>query len=94
MAWIVYGKAFDSVPHGWILKDLEIFKLSPTIINFLQHNMRLWNTSLRLTHENGMTNTENLRIKCGIFQGDSLSPLLFCISSFTLSIQFNNAGCG
>jgi len=94
MAWIDYRKAFDSVPHGWILKALEIFKLSPTIINFLQHSMGLWNTNLRLTHANGMTNTENLRIKCGIFQGDSLSPLLFCISLIPLSIQLNNAGCG
>ena len=51
MAWIDYRKAFDSVPHGWILKALDMFKLSPTIINFLQHNMGLWNTSLRLTKE-------------------------------------------
>ena len=90
MAWIDYRKAFDSVPHGWILKVLDIFKLSPTIINFLQHNMGLWNTSLSLTH----ANTEKLRIKCGIFQGDSLSPPLFCISLIPLLIHLNNAGYG
>ena len=56
--------------------------------------MGLWNNSLRLTHANGMTNTENLRRNCGIFQGDSLSPRLFCISLITLSIQLDNAGCG
>ena len=94
MAWIDYRKAFDSVPHDWILKALEIFKLSPTIINFLQHNMGLWNTSRMLTHASGMTNTENLRIKCGIFQAGSLSPLLLCISIIPLSVQLNNAGCG
>ena len=94
MAWIDYRKAFDSVPHGWILRALDIFKLSPTIINFLQHNMRLWTTNLRLTHANGTAKTDSLRIKCGIFQGDSLSPLLFCISLIPLSIELNNAGYG
>ena len=33
-------------------------------------------------------------MKCGIFQGDSLLPLLFCISLIPLSIEFNNVGYG
>ena len=94
MALIDYRKAFDSVPHCWTLKALDMSRLSLTITNFLQHNMGLWNTSLRLTHANGTTNTESLRVKSGIFQGDSLSPLLFCISLIPLSIQPNNAGYG
>ena len=56
--------------------------------------MRLWNTNLRLTHANGTGKTDSLRIKCGIFEGDSLSPLLFCISLIPLSIELNNAGYG
>ena len=94
MAWIDYRKSFDRVPHGWILRVLDIFKLSPTIISFLQHNMRLWNTNLGLTRADGTTNTDSLRIKCGIFQGDSLSPLLFCISLIPSLIELNNAGYG
>ena len=94
MAWIEYRKAFGSVSHGRMLKALDMFKLSPTIINFLQYNMGLWNTSFRFTNANGMTKTENLQIKCGIFIGNSLSPLLFCISLIPLSIQLNSAGYG
>ena len=26
--WIDYRKAFDSVPHSWILKSLDIYKVS------------------------------------------------------------------
>ena len=69
-------EAFYSVLHGWILRIIHIFELSPTIINFLQHNLGLWKISLRLTHANGTTKAENLRIECGIFQANSLSPLL------------------
>ena len=90
MAWVDYRKAFDSVPHGWILKVLDMFKLSPTIINFLQYNMGLCKTCFRSNHANGMTKTENLRMKCGIFQGESFSPHLFSLSLIPLSIELNN----
>ena len=36
-AWIDYRKAFNSVPHSWILKALS----SPVIINFLKNSMKL-----------------------------------------------------
>ena len=29
--WIDYKKAFDSVPHTWITKNLERYKICPTI---------------------------------------------------------------
>ena len=31
MAWIDYHKAFDSKPHSWILKVLDLFKISPVL---------------------------------------------------------------
>ena len=56
--------------------------------------MKQWQTRLILTHQNGTINCENLKIRRGIFQGDSLSPLLFCISLIPLSLEVNNSGCG
>ena len=37
---------------------------------------------------------ENINIKCGIFQADSLSPLLFCLALVPLFYELNNAGSG
>ena len=37
-AWIDNCKAFDSVPHSWILKALDIYQVSPVIINFLKNS--------------------------------------------------------
>jgi hypothetical protein len=39
--------------------------------------------------------TEDIKIECGIFQGDSLSPLIFCISLIPLTEKLNrlNTGC-
>ena len=89
-AWIDYRKAFDSVSHARILKVLQMFKISPTIINFLTTSMKKWKTNLYLNHSQGSTIRENIKIKCGIFQGDSLSPILFCLALVPLSYELSN----
>ena len=93
-AWIDYKKAFDSVPHDWILKALNIYKISPIISNFLKTSMDNWKTRLLLSHSEGMSKSDYIKIKRGIFQGDSLSPLLFCLSLIPLSNELNNTGHG
>ena len=35
IAYIDYHKAFDSVPHSWLIHVLEIYKIDPLIINSL-----------------------------------------------------------
>ena len=38
--------------------------------------------------------SDNINIKRGIFQGDSLSPLLFCISLIPISLELSSSGYG
>lgn len=35
MAWIDYRKTFDKDLHNWLIKALELYKISRVIINFL-----------------------------------------------------------
>ena len=93
-AWIDYKKAFDSVPHTWILESLETYKVSPVIINFLKHSMNNWKTTLHLNSSNHNLTSSKIDINCGIFQGDSLSPLLFCLCLIPLSAELNRANLG
>ena len=58
MAWIHYRKVCHSVSHNWVMKSLELFKVSPMIVNFLKSNMLNWNTALFLSHKN-----ENLKVE-------------------------------
>ena len=39
-AWIDYKKAYDSVPHNWIVESLTIHKFDPTITNFIKLTMK------------------------------------------------------
>ena len=81
MAWIDYKKAFDSVPHTWIQKCLQIYGVSTNIQDFLKKIMMKWSTILTA---NGIT-LGQINIRRGIFQGDSLSPLLFILALVPLS---------
>ena len=44
--------------------------------------------------ENKLIETEDIKIQCGIFQRDSLSPLLFCICLIPLTEQLNRLNTG
>ena len=90
MAWLDYQKAYDSVPHSWIRKCLQIYGVSKNIENFIRNTMAKWQTEIHLRHEKGETVLRNVKIKRGIFQGDSLSPLLFCLSIDPLSRLLNS----
>ena len=46
--------------------------------------------NLHLIYSEGSIICENLDINSGIFQGDSLSPLLFCLALTPLSYELNN----
>ena len=45
-----YNKAFDSVPHNWMLKALDICKVLLVIISFLENTRKLWIATLFLNH--------------------------------------------
>ena len=52
-AWIEYRKAFDSVPHSWLLRVLGLYKVSSTIMNFLKISTTKWKTNLHLNYSEG-----------------------------------------
>ena len=89
MAWIDYKKAYDSVPHSWIIDCLKIYKIHPSITEMMTRQMKNWNTTIKLSHEKGDIVISDVKINKGIFQGDSLSPLLFCLTIDPLSKLLN-----
>jgi len=89
MAWIDYQKAFDRVPHSLIIKSLELIGINNKVTAFTKNAMTYWKTRMCLHAENELIGTEDIKIQCGIFQADSLSPLLFCIYLISLTEQLN-----
>ena len=91
IAWLDYRKAYDFVLHNWILCCLEIFQFHPAILRYIGHLLALWNTTLFLRMPNcDPVNLATVSIRCGIFQGDTLTPLLFCLSLYPLSMLLDS----
>ena len=77
-ASIDYKKAFDSVPHSWILKCLQMYKIHSVPITFIEESMCQCKTKMTLVHMEGVLETGPIRITGGIFQGDSLHYYSLC----------------
>ena len=78
MAWIDYRKAYDSIPHSWILKTLRMYRFNEKVIRLMETSMNNWNTTMKPYYNDGCIITDPIKIKRGIFQGDSFSlPIIF-----------------
>lgn len=93
-SYIDYKKAFDSIPHSWLIQILQIYKINPIIIKFMQNVMQLWKTTLQINSNRKNITTRQIKIKKGIYQGDSLSPMWFCLALNPLSHQLRSCRAG
>ncbi|XP_078020835.1 uncharacterized protein LOC144459905 [Epinephelus lanceolatus] len=59
-AWIDYKKAYDSMPHTWILECLEMYNINRTLRAFINNSMGLRKTTLE-------ANSKPVTITCGIY---------------------------
>ena len=85
-----YRKAYDSVPHSWIILCLKTFRVAKNICSFMTKTMVLWHTQLLC----GGERLGSVNIQCGIIQEDSFSPLLFimCLLPLTMILRKCSSG--
>ena len=60
MIWFDYRKAFDSVPHSWIIKALRWAKVEQKVLNAVLRLMELWTTKVNLFVEGTNIKTESI----------------------------------
>ena len=82
ITWVDYRKTYDMVPHSWVIECLEFLQIADNIKQFLTRSMTKWQTELTSSGEL----LEKVNIRRGMFQGDSLSPLLFVICMVPLTL--------
>jgi hypothetical protein len=77
-----------------MIKSLELIGIDNKIISFTKKIMSHWRKRMRVHTENKLIEKEQIEIERGIFQGDSLSSLLFCICLIPLTEQLNRLNTG
>ncbi|KAK5973423.1 reverse transcriptase, partial [Trichostrongylus colubriformis] len=83
--WVDMTKAFDSVSHGaikWILARIGVASPTRRLLSVIMSKQ-----SVRYCgFQNGkLVKSEPLEVRRGVMQGDTLSPLLFCIAITPIS---------
>ncbi|CAB4018066.1 Hypothetical predicted protein, partial [Paramuricea clavata] len=73
---------YEMVPHSWIVECMSTFKIAANVRTFMESSMENWKTELTSSGES----LGNVNIRRGIFQGDSLSPLIFVMCMIALSL--------
>ena len=63
MAWIDYKKAYDMVPHSWIIECLDLSGVAENIKSLLVNSMEKWKVMLC----SGNSELGEAEIKRGIF---------------------------
>ena len=81
MGSIDYRKAYDMVTHTWIHECLEMYKVDEKMRHMMRNSMKTWRTVLEC---NGR-GLEEINIRRGIFQGDTLLPLVLVIAVIPLT---------
>ena len=87
MAWIDYEKAYDMVPHSWIIDSLETVETNEKIGRLGE--MKSW--PVELISEEDLA---EVNIRQGIFQDNTLSPLLFVVCLLQLTHILRDAAPG
>lgn len=91
VAWIDYAKAFDSVPHSYILWLFNAVQVPIPLRKFLKSVIKSWRVQYETSSPGGKIERSNqLRIRSGVLQGDSFSPLLFCLAMAPISHAINS----
>ena len=69
--WLDYRTAFDSVPHYWIIKVLQLAKVPKNLVESIKRLTKQWATILNLCREDQSLTSDEIHYAKGIFQGDS-----------------------
>ena len=80
VAYYDYKKAYDKVHHDWMLRVFNWMGISKNVTALLKALMVKWKTRLEVWNDGQKQVSRWIQIVCGFLQGDSYSPVGFCLT--------------
>ena len=79
-------KAYDNVHHDWMLRVFDWIGIPKDVRLVLEELMKKWKTRLEVWDDNKKCVSRWINIFCGFLQGDSYSPVGFCLTEIPVCI--------
>ena len=86
VAFYDYKKAYDKVHHDWILRVHHWIGIPKEVITLISQLMEKWKTRLEIWSGGEKSTSRLIHISCEFLQGDSYSPVGFCISEISVCL--------
>ena len=86
VAFYDYKKAYDKAHHDWMLRDYHWICIPKEVITLISQLMEEWKTRLEIWSRGEKLTSRWIDISCGFLQGDSYSPVGFCISEILVCL--------
>ncbi|CAG5075525.1 Similar to Retrovirus-related Pol polyprotein from type-1 retrotransposable element R2 (Fragment) (Nasonia vitripennis) [Cotesia congregata] len=74
-AWFDFSKAYDSIDIFQLLRLVGALPIHDNIANTLKAAIRVWSVVIQV----GKDRTRPIYVKRGVYQGDTISPILFIL---------------
>ena len=86
-----YKKAYNKVHHDWMVRVYEWIGIPRNVIKLIAELMCKWKTRLEVWNGSEKVTSRWIQILCGFLQGDSYSPVGFCITEITVCILLQHS---
>ena len=86
VAFYDYQKAYDMVRHDWMIRVYQWMGVPEKVVNVIVKLMEGWKTRLEVTEDGKVLTSRKINIRKGFLQGDSYSPVGFCLTEVPISM--------
>ena len=86
-----YKKAYDKVHNDWMIRVYDWIGIPRNVIRLIVDLMGEWKTRLEICNGSEKMTSRWIRILCGFLQGDSYSPVGFCITEILVCILLQHS---
>ena len=86
VAYYDYQKAYDKVHHDWMTTVYRWMGFPEKVVRVIEHLMSGWKTRLEVLSGQTKETSRWIDIKRGFLQGDSFSPVGFCLTEVPVAM--------
>ena len=87
VAFYDYQKAYDMVRHDWMMRVYSWMGVPQKVLHVIREIMKGWKTRLEVKDDGNIkVSSRWINIRKGFLQGDSYSPMGFCLTEVPVAM--------